>query len=58
MKQSLVSSYNRVLAPKVKASVTAAVDAAAATENVITIGQPSARFPWYIHNKSLKCKFC
>jgi len=39
VKQSLVSSYNRVLAPKVKVSVTAALSAAAAASGAaLTIG--------------------
>lgn len=38
VKQFLVSSYDRVLSPKVRASVTAAVSAAAASEDAATIG--------------------
>ena len=42
MKQSLVSSYNRVLAPKVKTSITAALSAAAAAAvsgDALTVGK-------------------
>lgn len=38
VKRSLVSSYNRVLAPKVKASVQASLSAAAAARPAVTIG--------------------
>ena len=42
VKQSLVSSYNRVLAPKVKTSITAALSAAAAavvSGDALTVGK-------------------